>query len=102
MAHNFNADPSITPTFQTLPGASFVVNGAAQVHDSALTTATAEMDHRLVGRSHLRGRALQRHHKLCRQGRGAVFVVSRRLPFLARSCRSGMSAGRSQSGGKRT
>src|SRR6202008_2010631 len=28
-AHNFNTDRSITPTFQTLPGASFVVNGAA-------------------------------------------------------------------------
>jgi uncharacterized protein with beta-barrel porin domain len=26
-----------------LPGASFVVNGAAQAHDSALTTASAEI-----------------------------------------------------------
>ena len=34
---------SIAATFQTLPGASFVVNGAAQAHDSALTTASAEM-----------------------------------------------------------
>ena len=30
-------------TFQALPGASFVVNGAAQASDSALTTASAEM-----------------------------------------------------------
>ena len=30
-------------TFQTLPGASFVVNGAAAAHDAALTTASAEM-----------------------------------------------------------
>ena len=30
-------------TFQTLPGASFVVNGAAQAADSALITASAEM-----------------------------------------------------------
>jgi uncharacterized protein with beta-barrel porin domain len=30
-------------TFQTLPGASFVVNGAAQASDSALVTASAEM-----------------------------------------------------------
>jgi hypothetical protein len=30
-------------TFQTLPGASFTVNGAAQAHDSALTTASVEM-----------------------------------------------------------
>jgi uncharacterized protein with beta-barrel porin domain len=29
--------------FQTLPGAAFVVNGAAQTHDSALTTLSAEM-----------------------------------------------------------
>ncbi len=29
--------------FQTLPGSAFVVNGAAQAHDSALTTASAEM-----------------------------------------------------------
>jgi uncharacterized protein with beta-barrel porin domain len=28
--------------FQTLPGASFVVNGAAQAHDAALTTASVE------------------------------------------------------------
>jgi autotransporter-associated beta strand protein len=42
-AHNFNTDRNISAVFQTLPGASFVVNGAAQAHDSALTTASAEM-----------------------------------------------------------
>ena len=42
-AHNFNTDRSITPVFQTLPGAAFVVNGAAQARDAALTTASAEM-----------------------------------------------------------
>jgi uncharacterized protein with beta-barrel porin domain len=42
-AHDFNPDRSIGATFQTLPGASFVVNGAAQGSDSALTTASAEM-----------------------------------------------------------
>jgi uncharacterized protein with beta-barrel porin domain len=42
-AHDFNADRNIAATFQTLPGASFVVNGAAQAHDSALTTASAEV-----------------------------------------------------------
>ena len=42
-AHDFNPDRSITPTFQTLPGASFVVNGAAHAPDSALVTASAEM-----------------------------------------------------------
>jgi len=42
-AHDFNADRNIAATFQALPGASFVVNGAAQAHDAALTTASAEM-----------------------------------------------------------
>jgi uncharacterized protein with beta-barrel porin domain len=42
-AHDFNPDRNIAATFQTLPGASFVVNGAAQAHDSALTTASAEI-----------------------------------------------------------
>ena len=42
-AHNFDPDRGIGATFQTLPGASFVVNGAAPSHDKALTTASAEM-----------------------------------------------------------
>jgi autotransporter-associated beta strand protein len=42
-AHNFNTDRSVLPTFQALPGASFVVNGAAQAADAALVTASAEM-----------------------------------------------------------
>jgi uncharacterized protein with beta-barrel porin domain len=41
-AHDFNTDRNVTPVFQTLPGAAFVVNGAAQAHDSALTTVSAE------------------------------------------------------------
>jgi uncharacterized protein with beta-barrel porin domain len=42
-AHDYNPDRSIGATFQTLPGASFVVNGAAQSADKALTTASAEL-----------------------------------------------------------
>ncbi len=42
-AHDYYTDRDITPVFQSLPGAFFVVNGAAQAHDSALTTASAEM-----------------------------------------------------------
>jgi autotransporter-associated beta strand protein len=42
-AHDFNPDRNIAATFQTLPGASFVVNGAAQASDSALVTGSAEM-----------------------------------------------------------
>jgi uncharacterized protein with beta-barrel porin domain len=41
-AHHYNPDRSISATFQTLPGASFVVNGATQASDSALVTASAE------------------------------------------------------------
>jgi autotransporter-associated beta strand protein len=41
-AHDFNTDRIVGATFQTLPGASFVVNGAAQAHDAALVTASAE------------------------------------------------------------
>jgi uncharacterized protein with beta-barrel porin domain len=42
-AHDFDPDRSVAATFQALPGASFVVNGAAQASDSALTTMSAEM-----------------------------------------------------------
>jgi uncharacterized protein with beta-barrel porin domain len=42
-AHDFNTDRGVTATFQALPGASFVVNGAALARDAALTTASAEM-----------------------------------------------------------
>jgi uncharacterized protein with beta-barrel porin domain len=41
-AHDFNTDRTVAATFQTLPGASFVVNGAAQADNSALVTASAE------------------------------------------------------------
>jgi autotransporter-associated beta strand protein len=41
-AHDYNTDRSVAPTFQALPGASFVVNGAAPAADAALVTASAE------------------------------------------------------------
>jgi len=41
--HDFDPDRTIASTFQALPGASFVVNGARQASDSALATASAEM-----------------------------------------------------------
>jgi len=41
-AHDFYTDRSITPVFQTLPGTSFTVYGAAQPENSALTTVSAE------------------------------------------------------------
>jgi uncharacterized protein with beta-barrel porin domain len=42
-AHDFDPDRNMLATFQVLPGASFVVNGAGQAPNSALTTAAAEM-----------------------------------------------------------
>lgn len=42
-AHNFNTDRSVTALFQTLPGATFLVSGAAQAQNTALATASAEM-----------------------------------------------------------
>jgi autotransporter-associated beta strand protein len=42
-AHDYDPDRSIAATFQALPGSSFVVNGAAQASDSAMTTASLEM-----------------------------------------------------------
>jgi uncharacterized protein with beta-barrel porin domain len=42
-AYDGNTDRAIGATFQTLPGASFVVGGAAQSHNKALTTGSAEV-----------------------------------------------------------
>jgi uncharacterized protein with beta-barrel porin domain len=42
-AHDFNPDRTVAATFQNLPGASFIVNGAAQAPNAALTSASAEM-----------------------------------------------------------
>jgi len=42
-AHDFDTNRSVAATFQALPGASFVVNGAAQARNAALTTVSAEM-----------------------------------------------------------
>jgi len=41
-AHDWISDPSLLPLFQTLPGASFIVNGATPAKNSALTSAGAE------------------------------------------------------------
>lgn len=43
-AHDYNPDRTVGAVFQTLPGAAFVVNGAAQARDSALTTAAVQMN----------------------------------------------------------
>jgi len=77
-AHDFDPDRSIASTFQALPGASFIVNGAAQASDSALTTASLEMKwrERLVRGGNLRGRVFQCHPILRGERRGTLYVVS--------------------------
>jgi uncharacterized protein with beta-barrel porin domain len=42
-AHDIDQNRAVAATFQTLPGATFVVNGAALAANSVLTTASAEM-----------------------------------------------------------
>ncbi|AMS43214.1 hypothetical protein AA2016_4299 [Aminobacter aminovorans] len=41
-AHHFDPERSLSATFQTLPGATFVVNGAAMARDTALVGAAVE------------------------------------------------------------
>jgi hypothetical protein len=42
-AHDWISDPTLAAVFQTLPGASFIVNGATPRKNSALTSAGAEL-----------------------------------------------------------
>jgi uncharacterized protein with beta-barrel porin domain len=42
-AYDYNTSRGVGATFQSLPGSSFVVNGAAPAHNSALTSASAEI-----------------------------------------------------------
>jgi autotransporter-associated beta strand protein len=42
-AHDWVSDPTLTPVFQALPGASFIVNGATLAKNSALTSAGTEL-----------------------------------------------------------
>jgi outer membrane autotransporter protein len=42
-AHDWITDPNLIPTFEALPGASFLVQGATSAKNSALTSAGAEL-----------------------------------------------------------
>jgi uncharacterized protein with beta-barrel porin domain len=42
-AHDFVNNPALAAAFQVLPGSNFIVNGAPIPHDSALTSAGAEL-----------------------------------------------------------
>ena len=42
-AHDWVSDPTLTPLFQALPGASFIVNGALLPQNAALASAGGEL-----------------------------------------------------------
>jgi outer membrane autotransporter protein len=42
-AHDWVSDPSLAAVFQTLPGSSFIVNGAVPAQDAALVSAGTEL-----------------------------------------------------------
>jgi uncharacterized protein with beta-barrel porin domain len=42
-AHDWVSDPALAAVFQTLPGSSFIVNGATPAKDSALVSAGTEL-----------------------------------------------------------
>ena len=43
-AHDYNSDRNISAAFQSLPGSTFIVNGAQPARNAALTSASAEMN----------------------------------------------------------
>lgn len=42
-AHDYNSDRNVSAVFQSLPGSTFIVNGASAAGNAALTSASAEM-----------------------------------------------------------
>jgi uncharacterized protein with beta-barrel porin domain len=76
-AHDYDPDRAIGATFQTLPGASFVVNGAAQAADSALVTASVEKKWLTAGRRRRRSRVSSRMSPAAMPAR-AWFAISGR------------------------
>ncbi len=76
-AHDWVSNPALDAVFQTLPGASFVVNGAALPKNSALLSAGAELrpHHQLVAGSEILRRVRPRLADLRRHRRTALYVV---------------------------
>jgi len=70
--------PTIGATCQTLPGASFVVNGEAQASEAALVTGSAEIKARKVCAGANSRRILQRHPPYAGQGVVRYRVVRNR------------------------
>jgi hypothetical protein len=63
---------------QALPGASFVVNGVAQAHDSALTSASIEMKwlNGWSAATTFEGEFSKCHQQLCRKSQRALWLVN--------------------------
>ena len=76
-AHDYNPDRTVGAVFQTLPGSAFVVNGARAGARFRADHGVGpdELDERLVRVGDLRGRVLERHALLRRQGRRALRLV---------------------------
>ena len=76
-AHDFNPDRTIAATFQALPGAIFRrqrrSTGPQRRADHGIRR--NQMGQRLLACRQVRGRILQRHPQLRRQGRGEISVV---------------------------
>ena len=77
-AHDWISNPALAAAFQTLPGTSFIVNGAAPPKDNALATASAELrmtaNWSLLGK--FDGEYGQRRADLRRHWNAALYVVS--------------------------
>jgi uncharacterized protein with beta-barrel porin domain len=84
-AHDWVSDPVLGAVFQTLPGASFVVNGATPAKDSALASAGTEL--RLANGVSLIGKFDGEFagHSSTYAGTGTVLRVVRRMSVAPRS-----------------
>ena len=77
-AHDWVSDPALAAVFQTLPGASFIVNGATPAKNSALASAGTEL--RLAGgvtlARQVRRRVRRPQQHLCRHRHRALGLVA--------------------------
>ena len=77
-AHDFVSNPALNAAFETLPGASFTVNGAPIPQDfgADLRRRPAVLQRRLVATGQVRWRVRRRFANLCGQRHVAVHVVT--------------------------
>ncbi len=77
-AHDWVTNPALDAVFQSLPGASFIVNGATPPKNSALASAGAELHitANWSARRQIRRRVRRRLADLRRHGNAALYVVT--------------------------